>query len=416
MKDSGDIAAAAASPLEARVTEQRDDGSALVEVPVMVVTDTLDLGKTQTGSNAKIAFGLAELREMAANFSLWPMPVAVGFDGFDGHQKQRAGPQRAFVNALRVVGDVLMAVVDLGSAAAGLVVKDRAYRGFSMEALKNPKTPTVDLVGWVLTGGIFTNQPATDSQFRIAASSEDITEDARGTHLAKLNVNNLGKAPRREDTAMDEGKTALAQADLALANKANDALRVELAEEKGRYEDTRTKLATALTSQADKDEALVKSEVELSAKRGEVTALTAERDKLRRQVTELSAQVTERDDADLAAKIVALSEAAVADGRIAASFFEGVEKDPLSWFRGKGFVNTEALENVIQCATPVKAAAAVSSGKAPEPNPDTAADKMTEDRKAQLVALGIDPKFVDVDNEDELRALMAKEQKKHEGE
>ncbi len=114
-------------PLAAKVIERRKDGSALVEVPVLTVQDTVDFSITEGGGSKKGTIPDAALREMADNFTRWPRPVGVGFSGIDdGHQRDKAGPQLAFARSARYESGTLWVVAELDPAVAGVAIESDA--------------------------------------------------------------------------------------------------------------------------------------------------------------------------------------------------------------------------------------------------------------------------------------------------
>ena len=392
----------AGAPFEARVVERRADGSAVVEVPVIVVTAELDLSKTEGGGDKTVSFGAAELRQMADNFPSWPRPVGIGFSGIDGHQDVREGPQMAFVNSVRFDGDSLVAQIELSPSGALLVVDDRAFRGFSMEADKNPVTPTGAFDGWVLTGGIFTNYPATDTQFRIAAEGEIESE---ATALAHGSFNFTATVPAGKGEEMADDATT---AHLEAAKKEADEKLKLVKSEKAELQALNAKVL-AENAQLKCDLSAAKSDATTRGSQAE--GLKAKCDQLERENARLSAEVNRTKDETTAKEIMALMERGVECGL--AAYFEGCEKDPLNWFKAKGFSSVDTLSQFIESipdGTSKAVAAAASAGK--ESADGDAVKALSEEDEKVLAKLGLDPRYSGVESANDLIALREKKAEK----
>ncbi len=421
-------ALAAANPILARVIERRDDGSALVEVPVITVTEALDLSKTAGGGEDTVAITAADLAEMASNFATWTKPVGVGFDGIDGHQESRGGPQSVFVNSVRVNGNALFAVLELDAFAADLVVNRKAYRAFSMEARRNPTTPTESFTGWVLTGGIFTNNPATDTQFRIAAS-ESITADELGRSFVRFNVPDDGQRGNDmpKDTAPDAGaKTvSLTFHESELAKKGDeltaqaqtiDSLKraatgtgEEVKALTARVTEAETALATANTDRDTERAKANRLEIETKAQRKEITTLGT-------TLTEANQKLQVQADATTKTEVVKLVTDAV-EAKVPPAFFEGYEADPVAWLNSN-YASLDAFTSQVARLTAAVSGKAVivapvKSGH--DPATDNSDDAALTDEERMVLAKHGGDTYLGVETAEEAMkryaALKAKEKK-----
>jgi hypothetical protein len=405
------IELATASPISARVIERRQDGSARIEVPVVTVTPKIDLAKTEGGGKGTIAITADDLLQMVQNFGEWTKPVAVGFDGFDGHQDTRNGPQSVFVDALRVDGDALLAVMDMNRVMAPLVLEDRAYRGFSMEAIRNPKTPTRSFRGWVLTGGVFTNNPATDTQFKIAATGQTEADEV-------IQINSeLVQAPtgpqetkKMADESKDqvsltfhESKLGEVRDQLAAKTTESDTLRSKLtaAEERiATLEKSEGENRSEHTAPTDKVASLTAKSNRLEA---ELTAANDAKSELAKALTEKTAQHAELESKTLGVEVKAVILSAIDNG-IPPAMFEGWEPNPADWLKAN-FASIESLKKQVAA---LAAAPEIPKGSVQKSGHDPAAsdpDGPSEEVTAELERIGIDTSvnFVGVTTEEEAR-------------
>jgi len=403
------IDASAAKPFAAIVLESREDGSAIVEVPVMVKTDRLDLSKTASESKTVVKVGVAELKQMVANFKEWPKPVTVGFDGLGDHSRDKGGPQMAFVDSVRLRGETLVAKMDLSRFGASLVVRERAYRAFSMEALKNPTTPTKKLKGWVLTGGIFTNNPATDTQFKIAASEENgLDAEEQSRSYVQFEVQAAEERPTEVPAVGDENlevKLANAENDVKLHEGTIVELTEKLGKREGRIAELNTKLSETLgkLDRVTDDHNGLKTQ--LQSAKGEGSTLRGKVDGLERQVAKLTESITETKNEDLRGSIVKLAASAVERG-MSAAYFDGAESDPLAWYEAKGFASLNHLEELVDLTAPVKQPKATASGTDETPD-ETDEAALTDEEKAKLAERNVDTTVDFLGATDEVEARKA---------
>jgi len=391
----------ASDPIKATILERREDGSLLVEVPILVVTPRLDLSKTDGGGKGSISIGEAELDQMVENFSIWPKPVAMGFDGLDGHQDQRGGPQLAFVKGLRRRGANLFARVELDSLAADLFTR---FRATSIEALRNPKTPTGSFTGWVATGGIFTNSPAADTTFEIAAGSEAILADLRLAASCKFNI----PADGREESEMPNTETAKTTAELqsavSLAEDAKKHAEGSMRATEEKLHATQTKLSASMARNVELDADLAEAQSKAGDLKTSKLSLEAKVENLERETSKLAASLKATSD-EAQSKLIRETAAAAVESGMSAAYFEGVDDDPLAWFTAKGFTNVKALEDLVELQPKVEKVSATSAGRKPTDAPDT----LPKEARDKLERLGLgDSKYDNVENEGDLIPLRSK--------
>jgi len=407
--------------MRARVIERRPDGSARVEVPVITITQNLDLSQTEGGGEGKLSFDLVDFAQMVENFTAWPKPVAVGFDGYGGHQGARNGPQSAFVDELSIHDDALFAVMDLNPFAASMVVNDRAFRGFSMEASRNPKTPTKAFRGWVLTGGVFTNNPATDTQFRIAATSSSAVNEL-ATFTSPVEFAGASDSTEETKTMADDPKQETVS--LSFHEQKLGALRDELTAKATEADGLRASLKSAEDKIAtlEKEQANNRSDsTELSDK---VATLTAKSNRLEAQLNqaneakmELSRALNEKAEefAELRSKTLGSEVKTLILGAIDAgvppAIFDGWEGNPADWL-ASNYASIDAFKNFVTALTgapKIPSGSVAKSGHDPKESSEPGEPAMTEEEKRAFANRGIrtDVDFRHVTNEEEARKRLA---------
>jgi hypothetical protein len=326
--------------------------------------------------------------------------------GIDGHEKVRSGAQVAFVNRVELRGDVLYAAVELNSEAAELVVSRRGFRGFSMEARKNPKLPTGEFNGWVLVGGVFTNTPALDTVFQIAATAR-INSDA----VAHCNTALSLPAPKAREESMSEQTTAPAaeeavkmQSQIKAQESAIATLRSQveaLTNEKGEID---SRLAESAKDVKAANIALADVKAQLSAVEDEKRRTEERLAKVEKEKRELDIRLEATETRSLRESVVKIAQDAI-DRGVTAKYFEKLEEDPVAWFKDR-FVSLEAMKEAIASLPTVKESA-ITSGRKPD-----AKTTLSPESEQRMRRLGLDPKYAAIATEDDLLALKAKEGKK----
>jgi len=338
---------------ELKIIEQREDGSGVIEIPIMTEAAEVDFAKT-AGGGKRGSIDAAMLSEIVANFEPFPGPVPLGAAGVDaeGHLdfNERGGPQLGFIEQVKVEGSQLWARMDLGPTLFGLVVGQRAFRGFSVELRRDLKLATVEFQGWALVGGMFTNRTALDVNFRIAAEGTLDSAETVFTSI-RLEAGDKEKAMSQEAPtialAFHEAKvTELTSKQddtdrlLLAAREENDGLRSQVKE----LSDERQ----AIEAEKDgKSAAVIRLE-------STVKNLTSAKDDLLGKVEELSGKVEEAEKRNLGIEVRKTIEDAIGLG-IPPAIFEGWEADPAAWLTSK-YASLEALQGqvAVLAGTPLK--------------------------------------------------------------
>lgn len=386
-------------PVEVRVLSRRDNGSGVVEIPLLPATE-IDLAHTAGGGKGKTKITEDDLNQMVANFALFPGPVPIGVSPHVEFS-DRGGFSPGFINALSVRAGVLFGELDL---IAGLLaeIESGGWRGFSVEIAKNLKTATVALDGWALTGGIFTNRPATDVNFRIAASVESESDEKASFSICLT-------AGEHQENDMSEEKIASLEAEDQIAT-----LKAEVATEKEINKGLRRSkeaasgdnavATTRLTEQA-KDLALANSDLaqtraKLSAKEAECDQIGKDFAKEEQRRKEAEIKLEAETNRSLADQVKEIAREAI-DRGVSAVQFEGLDEDPVAWFNAN-YVSVDAMKRAF-LALPTVTESAVQSGN----KPDGTAPKMSKEDASRLHRMGLDPKFAGVTSEDQLFDLRA---------
>ena len=383
--------AAFSEPVDVVILSRHPNGGGIVEIPLLPVAE-ID-GKFTAGGGGKVQVTHEVLHEIVANFGSFPGPVPIGVSPHDG-DGDRGGFSLGFVNAVSVRGDALYGQLDLTPALFDQVAQG-GWRGFSVEMAHDLKTATATLSGWALTGGIFTNRPATNINFRIAASGEVETSET-ATHLTRLTA--------KETEAMSDERIAALEADLLTEQETvktlratQDATKVDTTGLQTRLEEKGKDLATANLSLSEARAKLGASENELARVNSEL----AKSDEARKAAEiKLEAEQTR----SLADDVTKLAKDAI-DRGVSAVLFEGLDEDPVVWFR-KRYANLEAMKQFV-AALPTVKESAVKSGNQPDEN----AAPVSKETAARLSRAGLNPKYAGITDENQLLDLRAGESK-----
>jgi hypothetical protein len=283
-----------------RVVADNGERGGTVEIPVCRAS-VVDLGRTAGGGNGKLDLTIDHLKEMVSNFDGKPGPVPVYFDHANSNPRGPETPAAGFVTAIWVEGDVLWNRIELGPKAFDLIVRQRGFAAASIEATKDKVTPTASLIGWVETGLAITNFPALDVNYLAASESANASSVVLYSH----NFTREESAMSVEFTAADklkfEEKIVALETELATAKKASEEI-VQL------------KAQVAELSKRPAPDKLLAMEAELASMREEGTK----------------------------ERVIAIVRASVAQGK-PASFFEGAEKDPLTYLKTRFSGSLEML-------------------------------------------------------------------------
>lgn len=375
----------AVDPSPLRILTRNRDGSGVIEMPVLVETPRLDLSRAAGGSGVT-SFGLDDLSTIVENFRLWPGPVPINVSPHRPYS-ETSGPAPGFIEDMRVDGKRLMARVFLtrelfASVSAG------QWRGFSVDAVRDPKLPTIELQGWAVVGGVFTNRPATDTTFALdpataIAAETRVMFTAISAPAARKGVQKMSEQITA-DTASLEAQLAERDHTIETLETRSSELRAEFAKVKAELEESRAEAfrmkgeLQTLTGETRRKESM-KAELE--------TRL----DKLEVENQQLKAQLDNETELREGREVLEVIKVALATRNIPPVFFAGHEENPAAWLRAN-FASLDALRKFCETAPRLKTTA-LSSGRSPEDAAPTAVDK---DVAAELKRLGLDPSYVGV--------------------
>ncbi len=305
----------ASEPVALRVLSRNENGGGRIEIPILRA-GRLDLERTAGGGEGFLTFEIEAFDDMIRNFALWPGPVPVNVNPHKDFA-DTAGAAPGFIESLRHDGQDLYAEIDLGPALFFEVVEQGAWRGFSVDAHFNPSLASAKLKKWAVVGGVFTNRPASDVHFKVAAGSELDSDDE-----AALTVE-LRRSPREEWPDMDKLETALA--DLKAANEKTAKLEGTVA---------------SLTTERDtaKSKALTATE--------KVAGLETTVGTLQTDFAALAQKNAVSEAAATKAGLAALASKAIKAGKLPPSYFEGHDENPVEFLAKRG-LSLVALESLI---------------------------------------------------------------------
>ncbi len=184
-------------------------------------------------------------------------------------------------------------------------------------------------------------------------------------------------------------------------------LETKLAAKDEKIETLDTKLRQAVRDGAENINDLSDLKTEKATVDLELQAAQNTNTRLKRENEELQARLSQDADKKLAVHILELSKTCVNAG-FTSAFFEGVETNPIAWFKAKGFSDIKTLEELSLSAPATATTTATSSGKADEAT-DDAAVELSDADKAEMKRLGLDPELAELENADDLRVLRDKE-------
>lgn len=378
--------------MQIAVTKRRDNGSGIIRIPIATPSDDTD------------ALTLDMLQQMVDNFASFPLvPVGVSpHVDFD----ERGGFSPAFIQSLELVDGVLWAEIDLIAGLFYEVVELGGWRGFSIEMAEDLTTQAKEIKGWVLTGGIFTNRPAVDAVFQLAASAKPGTAST-GTYTAPL-----GGGIMADNKPAPDGATTQLVATLREQNKTLTAEKEAL---QGRVtnlsEEVRTLKSESEAHQTDL-QASRDNSAQLDAKvkrlEAEARGMKDANDVLKKSVEDLTGKLSTAQNENLAAKVIAIRDTALAAG-VPPAIFDGIDADPAVWMTER-YTSVDAFETSIKAISGVSrdlVKAAPKSGH--DPTASGGERKLDADTKARLRRMCLDPKYVGIKSEADLAALKERE-------
>lgn len=403
--------------LEARTLEvvsRNENGGGVVRMPIFTAS-SIDLSKTAGGGEGTLDLGTSEMAQMVANFMQYPGPVPISTSPHKEFDEM-AGFAPGFIEKMFVRAGDLWAHISLIPPLFYEVVELGGWRGFSVDLFLDLELAIQEFDGWVVTGGVFTNRPATDVNFKVAASGVIPANPISNEHYGAAISAFLEVRPTAEEKkAMPDTQTAAVSADtkteqvsLAFHNDKVKSLEGDVAAQKARVASLEGDLASVRT---DRDELAKKLEgaqgdhstlgdAKVAAEIRARSAETEVRD-LKRAVTQLEGQLVERstelNDAkrvNLGIQVSEVINDAISTQSVPPAVFDGWQNDPAGWMESK-FASLESFKSHV--ATLSGVAPASSSGPLPSGHdPKNAGDPAkvhTEEEKAAMArykSLGVD--------------------------
>lgn len=224
---------AAADPVPARILG-RDESTGTLEVELPILTaGTIDLSRTAGKGAGSLTITADMLNQVARNLTDWPGPVPVRRAPHVPFEETH-GPAEGFLEAITVRGNQAWGRFRLNGDLAREFAADQ-WRGFSVDLVKDPKLPSRAITGWAVWGGVFTNRPASDVSYRVAASIE--TSDAARVQLTIASVAPARKEPPMPSTVTSADPARRSIADLlAFSAQQLENANVELASARARLD------------------------------------------------------------------------------------------------------------------------------------------------------------------------------------
>ena len=391
-------------PVDLVIIEERDDGTGVVRVPIGIETPRIDLSKTASPTNAISAITEQELRDMDGNFGKANKPIPVGFG--DHFPEASGGPGAAFILTTSL-GDLggrlaLFADVDIVEPLAFSDVVRGVWRGFSFENALNLATATHEFEGWALTGGVFTNRPATEVHFSRKAATEYLYTANTVVGVGTVSIARPVRA-NKKGLDMSNGETAVELAALKAANTEQETTIRSLRETNTEVGEAGAAARRELTTE-QADHAGTKARVR--ALSGDLDHANATNETLRDRVDNLERELSDAKVANVDVEVRALVEAGVDKG-IPPAVFEGYADDVATWLSER-YGGVDRLKRFIDSYPKRRKGSATTSGKSTETIPD-GAHNLSDEQVANLKRRGLDPALADVTTADGLRAVRERE-------
>lgn len=381
-----------------KVITQRDNGSGVIEIPIMA-----------TASGAEIELDVEMMQQLVENFESFPVvPI-----GISPHQDfdERGGFAPGFIESISLRGNLLFGRLDLTAPLFGEVVDQGGWRGFSVEISHGLQTQAKKISGWVLTGGVFTNRPAVDAHFKIAAEGPRITCDTfiPIPHFSGLQENDMPENDRPQDGAertlavLRESHAAVEAEKQALSTRVNN-LGDEMRTLKTENEKHQTDLQVVRDEKAAAEAKATRLETELRGVRDANRALQI-------SVEDITGQLNTAKNENLAAKVLKVRDAALEAG-VPPAIFEGIDADPAGWMLDR-YANFDAFEATTEALSGVSRDLirdVPKSGHDLSGTGDQTA-KLSAESMAKFKRMGLDPKYIGIKSEGQLLGLDDKPEK-----
>lgn len=401
------IVLTAIDPSVIKFVLEREDGSGIVELPILCETASIDLSRTATGAKRTESISHDDLVEAASNFAHWPGPVPVHRYPHRS-MEEASGVGDGFIDQLAVRGTKLWAKMDLTSDLFQ-EVKARKWRGFSVDCGRGTVRPTKKFSGFVVARGVFTNQPATDVNFKVAASAHvDVDLGAVFTPI-EARDSEPGKGPRMTTENQDATvQLATAKAELTVKEEKIASLSASLTTANKEVVDKERERAALSTKLTD-------AEAQLSTARLSVDGLKHQLEEKDERITQLSAELTEvktklsrQENESIGKQVLALCRKAVDEGVPPASIaqFGDYEKDPVGMLKLSFGGSIDAFTKLLKALPRDASLAAVNSGRPKTEGDDDS--NVNPTIAAELSRRGLNPKYANIDNTEQLAALSQK--------
>jgi len=377
---------------------ERSDGSGVVELPILSEQGTIDLSRTASGRSGEDAVTAADLADAVRNFSEWPGPVPI-HTAPHRSMSETAGPGDGFVDKLFVRGSQLWAQLDL-TAPLFQEVKSRRWRGFSVDYGRGAKLATKTIKGFVVAGGVFTNRPASDVHFKVAANSE-IEADLMTIFMPFV----ASGAHMPEDNKDITVSLATAEAKAQSAEEKVVKLEAKLVDERSAREKAETRADAAEKTLRETGTEAQMARLSLSTKAGEIKDLEDQVTSLEATNKDLRVKLATQVNETIGQKVTSLCVSAIKQGVAPAKIkqFGDYEKDPVKLLNSNFGGSLDSLELVLKSFPREAALRAVNSGHEIPGDDDSAA--VTPAVAAELRRRGLDPKYANLSNSDELTGL-----------
>ena len=388
--------------VDAKVIEQLPSGGGVVEVPVLGVTPEIALDKTAGGGKGTASITLEDLNEMAANFGRWPGPVPIGVSPHVDFE-DRSGASPGFVDSLSVRGDRLWARLSLIPALFAQFVEGM-WRGFSVELSKDSDMPTGMVPGWAVTGGIFTNRPATDVDFRASFGSvaECGTVQLSLRQPSRMEEKEMADETKTVSMEFHESEIGKVKVEAEAKTKSIATLESRLEKRGAELSDARRLLAeaetTAHTALEDKQTA------EGRANRFEVEnkRLATAKAQLETSLNETAAGLADERKVNLSMKVRDIVTNAI-DAGAPPALFDGFESDPAAWMESK-YASLESFEDVAKSFSAVGSPTGAQAKSGHDPSKEAEPETVSAEVKAELAKRNRGTEFVGVTTEAEAKA------------
>lgn len=403
--------------VKARVLSINADGSGVVEIPITVESPTVDFSRTAGGGPKNGSITLADLQEMESNLSQVGKPMSVGFDDplSQGHERDKHGPQDAWLEGVRLDGPNLWGRIKVSAARLAQLLADK-WRSFSIEAARDYNDLSKQFSGWVLRGGTFTNNPALRVHFAFSESGEPLDGEVRCAAVNfRLDTPARPLVQEPEERVMSdsialtlhEEKMTAAKRELALANERAASLETQLAARDNERQTIRTEnetLGSSVRTLGAENTALKAMQTTHDAL---VATLRKANDKLQDKIVELTNSLEEAQSAATGTEVRSIIEEAIEKG-VPPAVFSGYDSDPAAWVKAN-YASVDSFKSIVAALRGVSKSLVtkpVKSGveEARKEVEGETAVALTDEEKALFGRLGIGSgEFVGVTSEAEAR-------------